>query len=98
MENQVNTLKQDISPLRLREINMNKGSIFSINKEKDFNSLKENPLKKIENSSFGNSVNRNNCKKINLNKKDSSLTANATNNCSFISKLNNNNISNLQIR
>lgn len=100
MENKVNRLKEDISPTRLRQINTNKGSIGSINKEKILKSIKENPLRKIENSGFANSVNRNNSKKIILNKKESGNTSNVSNNFSFISKQNNKNVnnSNLQIR
>lgn len=98
MENKVNRLKEDVSPLRMRQINMNKSSISAVNKEKILKSIKENPSRNIENSNFANAIKRNHSKKINLNKKESSNNANVSNNFSFVSKQNSINHPNLQIR
>lgn len=63
MENKVNKLKDEIPASKLKQITLNK-QIPIINKDKVLKSIKENPIKNLEGSSFAHSINKAHSKKL----------------------------------
>jgi len=92
MEHSQKKIKEEISPSKIRKLNINKISVPRLNKEKILKSIKENPLRQIDIKNITHSIKRDSSKNNINKKKENGVPNSLINNLSYNAN-NQNNIS-----